>query len=879
MLENTACKDWSKLVKMRNITSEEYDLLCDATDENNDIMHWKHMASLTDTLHDYSKNFYLARGFRSARDNRSSCGAGYLSENQGFRPAFEALSLNDCSDLNIGDVVIMGTLYVRDTPVKVPADPTWKGDVIHYGKHSVFKIALETALENANYQMKAIYVGNGLFVCDRVMLSDISQNQLYTALFTDMATKDWSKLVRMRNIASNEYNKLCDVTDEDNDIMHWGIIYSITDTVQDEAYHKASGYCSAKDTKEIFEVSYSENYGFRPAFEASHLNDCAGLKAGSVVVMGTLYVGNDPIKVPTIPVWKGNITDYTKNYLQHDSPAFILRTALNDPDYQMRAVYVGNGLFICDRCMLSNISWYQINKSLYRPKASAKDWSTLVKLRNITSEEYDLLCDAAHEDNDLMHWEDMYSITDTVYNENASDRVVRGYGSARGSFSYGVAYYDHGGFRPAFESLNPNTDCADLCIGDVVVMGTLYVGSVPVKVPKRPTYYGDIVAYDRDITGVNSKITLGTALEDADYQVKVIYVGNGVFVCDRCMLNHISWNQLNATVSKQVKCQWCGCEGFLGEDFDVDNIGDGFWCPDCDGHTYFDAEKNQNRRMLLLLESEGQGEQEKPDYYGPKLKKQLSPLRYPGGKSKLVDLIASRLQEDKCETFVEVFAGGASVGLSLLDAGIVQKLVLNDLDWFIYNFWWTVKNEPEQLIRKIREADVTHEFIMRARRTRTNIPSEIAFNYLLLNRCSYSGIVTDKSGLMGGKNGTTEQLTARWNPEALIRRIEHIHKLSDRIEVTRMDACELIEKYAYWDEHTTLFIDPPYVKAGPQLYRCYFEEEQHRDLADLLNSLYTGVPGADLILTYDDCELIRELYPYADQQVVCRTFSCGPHKK
>lgn len=330
---------------------------------------------------------------------------------------------------------------------------------------------------------------------------------------------------------------------------------------------------------------------------------------------------------------------------------------------------------------------------------------------------------------------------------------------------------------------------------------------------------------------------------------------------------------------QKVKCQWCGYEGPLEEDFDVDNIGGGFWCPDCDGHTYFDEEKNRNRRMLLLLEAKGQRMQEKSDYYEPKLKKQLSPLRYPGGKSKLIDLIASRLQQDKCETFVEVFAGGASVGLSLLDAGIIQKLVLNDLDPFIYNFWWTVKNEPDQLVLKIKEADVTHELITHVRNMITNSPAELAFGYLLLNRCSYSGIVTEKSGLMGGKNGTVEQLTARWNPEALIRRIERIHELSARIEVTRMDACELIEKYAYWDEHTTLFIDPPYVKAGPQLYRCYFEEEQHRNLAELLNALYMGIPGADLILTYDDCELIREWYSYADQQVVYRTFSCGPHKK
>lgn len=48
------------------------------------------------------------------------------------------------------------------------------------------------------------------------------------------------------------------------------------------------------------------------------------------------------------------------------------------------------------------------------------DWSSKVKLRNITSEEYDKLCDATNESDDLMHWKDMDSWTDTIYNGNAS---------------------------------------------------------------------------------------------------------------------------------------------------------------------------------------------------------------------------------------------------------------------------------------------------------------------------------------------------------------------------------------------------------------------------------------------------------------------------
>ena len=52
----------------------------------------------------------------------------------------------------------------------------------------------------------------------------------------------------------------------------------------------------------------------------------------------------------------------------------------------------------------------------------------------------------------------------------------------------------------------------------------------------------------------------------------------------------------------------------------------------------------------------------------------LSPLRYPGGKSKLADFIGLTIQNlnmPNC-TYIEPFAGGSGVALSLLLNGIVE---------------------------------------------------------------------------------------------------------------------------------------------------------------------------------------------------------------
>lgn len=328
------------------------------------------------------------------------------------------------------------------------------------------------------------------------------------------------------------------------------------------------------------------------------------------------------------------------------------------------------------------------------------------------------------------------------------------------------------------------------------------------------------------------------------------------------MLNH-----------NMLRCQWCGAEG-SPEDFELDDKHHrGFWCPDCDGFTFYDEEANDRRRMLLLLESKGA---EQPAFKrGPQFHKRLSPLRYPGGKSKLIDFLFQYFHEEQLDSFVEVFAGGASVGLALLDAGITKRLVLNDLDIGVYSLWKTITERPGALQERLLGSSPTADTFYACRAVLDapdgHSQEDLAWAELICNRLSFSGI--SKANALGGKNGSQKALLSRWNPEGLIKRISRIHEMRSQIAVTRMDASRLIEEYAYWDERATLFVDPPYVQKGEQLYRCFFTEEDHQNLAFLLESLYQGMPGADIVITYDDCPLIREIYSYAEVVPISRTYS------
>ena len=86
-----------------------------------------------------------------------------------------------------------------------------------------------------------------------------------------------------------------------------------------------------------------------------------------------------------------------------------------------------------------------------------------------------------------------------------------------------------------------------------------------------------------------------------------------------------------------------------------------------------------------------------------------SPLRYPGGKAKFSPCVKGIIHksEDKIETYIEPFAGGAGVALDLLFSGEVKRIVINDYDKAIYSFWRAVIEETDRLIELIKNTEVT----------------------------------------------------------------------------------------------------------------------------------------------------------------------------
>lgn len=239
-----------------------------------------------------------------------------------------------------------------------------------------------------------------------------------------------------------------------------------------------------------------------------------------------------------------------------------------------------------------------------------------------------------------------------------------------------------------------------------------------------------------------------------------------------------------------------------------------------------------------------------------------SPLRYPGGKSKIAPLI--RLIIERCGssdiTYIEPFAGGAGVALSLLIENAVNQIVINDYDKAIYSFWRALKESPEKLIDLIEHTPITIEEwrhqkeIYCTQNKRYSV--ELGFAAFYLNRTNRSGILS--AGPIGGyKQAGTYSINARFNREALIRRIREIEKHKSQIVVYNKEIRSFINcVIPKYQNNAFVYFDPPYYENGQRLYKNFFSPTDHANIA---SAIINGV-NCPWIITYDDVPELRRIY-------------------
>ena len=258
-----------------------------------------------------------------------------------------------------------------------------------------------------------------------------------------------------------------------------------------------------------------------------------------------------------------------------------------------------------------------------------------------------------------------------------------------------------------------------------------------------------------------------------------------------------------------------------------------------------------------------------------------SPLRYPGGKGKVADYFKQIYKDNLLYdgTYVEPYAGGASVALSLLFNEYASKIVINDIDKSIFSFWHSVLFDTDKLCKLISDTPVTPEIWEIQRNIQKNKNRygllKLGFSTFYLNRTNRSGILN--AGFIGGRHQTGKwKIDARYNKKDLIQRIERIALYKDKIELHNSDAVELI-KYLKksLSKNTLFYFDPPYYVKGKDLYLNYYIDKDHREIADEISK----VKNQKWIVTYDDVTQIRNLYTNYRQRPFKLSYSAGKENK
>lgn len=259
-----------------------------------------------------------------------------------------------------------------------------------------------------------------------------------------------------------------------------------------------------------------------------------------------------------------------------------------------------------------------------------------------------------------------------------------------------------------------------------------------------------------------------------------------------------------------------------------------------------------------------------------------TPLRYPGGKTKLYKTIQPIIALNKdpdCCIYVEPFAGGAGLALRLLFRNDVDYLVLNDLDYGIYSFWHSCLHNNAALCKMISNCSIdidTWEIQKSIYNNHTAFSMlQVGFATFFLNRCNVSGVIN--GGIIGGYEQLGKyKINARFNKTELISKIQKIGQYSNRISFFNMDADLFLKQQlpSYCSHHLFLNIDPPYVKKGPMLYKNSFTTLEHSTLAQTIQSL-----PYKWIVTYDKCDFIDALYSKYNRKVLELNYSAGATKQ
>lgn len=242
--------------------------------------------------------------------------------------------------------------------------------------------------------------------------------------------------------------------------------------------------------------------------------------------------------------------------------------------------------------------------------------------------------------------------------------------------------------------------------------------------------------------------------------------------------------------------------------------------------------------------------------------KQANPvLKWAGGKRRLLAQYESHFPTEFGDYF-EPFIGGGAVFFWLSGRGLLQgkRIILNDINPELVNFYQVLQREPEELIARLAIHQKKHQedyyYKVRAKNQRRMKPVNRAARLLYLNRTCFNGLFRVNS-----KGRFNVPMGRYKNP--LICDSEGLRAASLALAHAeiKLGSFELVAGLA--KKGDLVYFDPPYVPLNAtSSFTSYTKENfglaQQETLAQTFSEL--AQRGTQVLLSNSDTPLVRELY-------------------
>jgi site-specific DNA-adenine methylase len=262
-------------------------------------------------------------------------------------------------------------------------------------------------------------------------------------------------------------------------------------------------------------------------------------------------------------------------------------------------------------------------------------------------------------------------------------------------------------------------------------------------------------------------------------------------------------------------------------------------------------------------------------------KQARTPCRYPGGKSRATKTLFGYFPLELPTEYYEPFIGGGSMAIEFTRRYPHIPVTVSDYDPAVYAFWKTLRDSPLSLQEALLESKACHagvsahrELFERERQLLLGVTQDtlysdnvdlfaIAHAFFVVNKCGFSGLMSAGfSELASISNFSVQNIS----------RLEYYGEHIKDWRVHYADANSIIQDTP---AGALVYLDPPYARVGKDGKSFIYgkDGDMHRSFDHTRFSQSMQTCKSNILLSYDNNELIKDLYPTFNHEAYSLTYT------